>query len=169
MTRTTAGTPTPVRAVALAAALLVTAVACSSSSGGGATGPDASSTAASSAPATTASRPASGSGSASGSASAGAGSDRVLRPSVAGVVATGLKAPWGLTFLPDGSTLVSERDDDLIVHVATSGKVTPVGRVEGVRGDGEGGLLGIALSPTYASDKRLYAYFTRNDNNVLAR
>jgi glucose/arabinose dehydrogenase len=93
----------------------------------------------------------------------------VLSASVDRVIATGLDAPWGLAFLPDGSALVSERDDDLIVHVSPSGDVRRVGRVDGVDGSGEGGLLGIALSPSYASDHRLYAYFTRGARNVIAR
>ena len=44
-----------------------------------------------------------------------------------------------------------------------------MGKVDGVDGDGEGGLLGIALSPSYESDHRLFAYYTHGDENVIAR
>lgn len=94
---------------------------------------------------------------------------RVLAPRLAGVVARGLDVPWGLAFLPDGSALVSERDTALVKRVTPTGRVTPVGRVSGVDGSGEGGLLGIALSPSYAEDHLLFAYFTAGTENRIAR
>ncbi len=93
----------------------------------------------------------------------------VARARVAGVVATGLDVPWGIAFLPDGSALVSERDTARIVHVTPQGAVTRVGTVQGVDGTGEGGLLGIALSPAYETDRTLFAYFTAGPENVIAR
>ena len=93
----------------------------------------------------------------------------VARARVAGVVATGLDVPWGIAFLPDGSALVSERDSARIVHVTPEGDVSTVGAVQGVDGSGEGGLLGIALSPAYATDRTLFAYFTAGPENVIAR
>jgi glucose/arabinose dehydrogenase len=93
----------------------------------------------------------------------------VARARVAGVVATGMDVPWGIAFLPDGSALVSERDTARIVHVTPQGDVTTVGTVQGVDGSGEGGLLGIALSPAYPTDHTLFAYFTSGPENVIAR
>ena len=93
----------------------------------------------------------------------------VARARVPGVVATGLDVPWGVAFLPDGSALVSERDSARIVHVTPEGDVSTVGTVQGVDGTGEGGLLGIALSPAYATDRTLFAYFTAGPENVIAR
>jgi glucose/arabinose dehydrogenase len=93
----------------------------------------------------------------------------VARARVAGVVATGLDVPWGIAFLPDGSALVSERDTARIVHVTPQGAVTNVGTVQGVDGTGEGGLLGIALSPAYETDRTLFAYYTAGPENVIAR
>ena len=104
----------------------------------------------------------------SGSSSQAPSSARA-RARVAGVVATGLDVPWGIAFLPDGSALVSERDSARIVHVTPEGDVSTVGTVQGVDGSGEGGLLGIALSPAYATDRTLFAYFTAGPQNVIAR
>ena len=103
--------------------------------------------------------PASGSSSPSGAA----------RPRVAGDVATGLSVPWGLAFLPDGTALVTERDTEKVKAVTPSGDVRTVGRVQGVDGTGEGGLLGLAVSPDYASDGTVFVYFTRGPENVVAR
>jgi glucose/arabinose dehydrogenase len=89
---------------------------------------------------------------------------------VEGTVATGLDTPWGLAVLPDGNLLVSSRDSGAIWHVdARSGKKTEAGRVPGVAAAGEGGLLGIALSPSYADDHLVYAYFTTASDNRIAR
>jgi glucose/arabinose dehydrogenase len=93
----------------------------------------------------------------------------VLSPEVAGVVAGDLEVPWGLAFLPDGSALVSERDSARIKLVSADGDVRTVGRVRGVQAGGEGGLLGIALSPSYESDNLLFAYFTAGDENRVVR
>ena len=93
----------------------------------------------------------------------------VLSAKVAGVVTGGLAAPWALAFLPDGSALVSERDTARIKRVSPDGDVTRVGTVDGVQASGEGGLLGIALSPSYESDHLLFAYFTAGNENRIAR
>lgn len=86
-----------------------------------------------------------------------------------GVVARDLEAPWGLAFLPDGSALVSERDSERLRVVTTDGEVRTIGTVPGVDGVGEGGLLGVAVSPTYAEDQAVFAYLTAGGENVVVR
>src|ERR1700710_70391 len=76
------------------------------------------------------------------------------------VSVTGLQVPWGLAFLPDGSALVSERNTGRILQVRPGQTPTAVATVSGVSASGESGLLGIAVSPTYAQDGWVYAYFT---------
>ncbi|MEU6812233.1 PQQ-dependent sugar dehydrogenase [Streptomyces sp. NPDC046831] len=93
------------------------------------------------------------------------GSVTVLR-----TVAEGLNSPWGLAPLPEGDLLVSSRDEATITRVdGTTGAKTELGRVPGVSPEGEGGLLGIALSPDYASDHMVYAYFTSASDNRVVR
>ena len=88
------------------------------------------------------------------------------------VVASGLRAPWGVAFLPDGSALVAQRDDATVVRVtppsgAGPARVTAAGRVDGVVPGGEGGLLGLAVPPG-AGPPSVYAYVTAAaDNRVL--
>jgi glucose/arabinose dehydrogenase len=85
-------------------------------------------------------------------------------------VTEGLNSPWGLAPLPDGDLLVSSRDDGTIIRVdGKTGKKTELGEVPGVSAAGEGGLLGIALSPAYASDHMVYAYFTSASDNRVVR
>lgn len=83
-------------------------------------------------------------------------------------VTDGLAAPWALDFLPDGSALVTERDSGRILQIAADGTETEVGVIE-ADGENEGGLLGIAVSPAFAEDQLVYAYFSTADDNRVVR
>jgi glucose/arabinose dehydrogenase len=83
---------------------------------------------------------------------------------------TGLEVPWGLAFLPDGDALVGERDTGRVLQVSKDGaSSSEVARVPGVDPGGEGGLLGLAVSPTYIHDSLLYAYITTSEDNRIIR
>jgi glucose/arabinose dehydrogenase len=84
------------------------------------------------------------------------------------LVAQGLAVPWGITFLPDGSALIAQRDKATVLLLTRAGKVREVGAVEDVTPTSEGGLLGLAVSPSYATDRTVYAYLTTDaDNRVV--
>jgi glucose/arabinose dehydrogenase len=87
------------------------------------------------------------------------------------VLAGGLDVPWGVAFLPSGDGLVSERSTGRIYRVPRSGgKAKRVMRVPKVDRDaGEGGLLGIAVSPRYRKDRLVYAYLTTKRDNRIVR
>jgi glucose/arabinose dehydrogenase len=87
------------------------------------------------------------------------------------VIATGLQVPWGVAFLPGGDALVSERTTGRILRVsAAGGPAQPVMQVPGVDTNaGEGGLLGLAVSPAYVRDQLVYAYFTSAQDNRVVR
>ncbi|WP_275006826.1 PQQ-dependent sugar dehydrogenase [Promicromonospora iranensis] len=79
---------------------------------------------------------------------------------------TGLEAPWGLTFLPDGSALVAERLSARVLRVpAEGGPPEEVGVVPGVETSSEGGLLGLVASPEFATDRTVYAYASGSPTN----
>jgi hypothetical protein len=85
------------------------------------------------------------------------------------VVAGGLEAPWGLAFLPGGDALVSERDSGRVLRVAPGTDPREVGTVPGVDAGGEGGLLGLAVSPEFERDQLVYAYLTAQGDNRIVR
>ncbi|MCW2272257.1 PQQ-dependent sugar dehydrogenase [Pseudomonas sp. JUb96] len=75
-------------------------------------------------------------------------------------LAEGLRNPWALAFLPDGKgMLVTERPGNLRI-VSAEGKVgAPLGGVPVVWAQGQGGLLDVALSPTFKQDRWVYLSF----------
>jgi len=75
------------------------------------------------------------------------------------VIAGALEYPWGLAFLPDGRMLVTERPGRLRV-VGRDGIVSPpVANLPQVYDSGQGGLLDVALSPGFATDRLVYVSF----------
>ena len=87
------------------------------------------------------------------------------------MIASGLNVPWGIAFLPNGDALVSERATGRIKRIPKNGG-TPrtVKTIPGVaKNFGEGGLLGIAVSPTYSRDRLVYAYYTSSRDNRVVR
>ncbi len=99
-------------------------------------------------------------------------------PRVVATLATGLAVPWGIAFLPDGSAVVTERDSTRVLRVDPSGpsgssgqagEVEEIGAIGEAAPEGEGGLLGVAVSPTYASDALLFFYLTTAEDNRVVR
>jgi glucose/arabinose dehydrogenase len=84
-------------------------------------------------------------------------------------LATGLAVPWAIAFLPGGDALVTERDTARLMRVTPAGKVSTVGKVPGVSPAGEGGLLGVAVSPTFTRDHLVFLYYSATSENRIVR
>lgn len=69
------------------------------------------------------------------------------------------KLPWRLAFLPDGRMLVTEKVGPIWL-VTQSGAKTPVANAPTVLYGGQGGMLGVYLSPHYASDHFVYLTYS---------
>jgi glucose/arabinose dehydrogenase len=88
----------------------------------------------------------------------------------ASILATDLEVPWGLSFLPTGDALVGERATGRILRIpAGGGQPEHVATVPGVVAEGEGGLLGLAVSPLFIHDSFIYAYLTTAEDNKVIR
>jgi glucose/arabinose dehydrogenase len=100
--------------------------------------------------------------------SAGSGGGGV--PSGIKTISSGWSIPWGMSWLPDGSALISERDSFALYELKPDGTKTKVGTVPNVvTTDGEGGLLGVAVSPHWSTDHFVYIMHTASEGNRIVR
>ncbi|MFE2754827.1 PQQ-dependent sugar dehydrogenase [Actinosynnema sp. NPDC059335] len=91
-------------------------------------------------------------------------------PGVVTALRDGTDVPWGVAFLPDGSALVTERERFKVYRLSPDGRRTDLGRVPGAQStSGEGGLLGIAVSPTFVADGHVFIYHTAEGGNQVVR
>src|SRR6202167_1109762 len=67
--------------------------------------------------------------------------------------------PWRLAFLPDGRMLVTEKIGPIWL-VTQDGQKTIVNNTPAVYWQGQSGMFGVFLSPTYATDQRIYLTYS---------
>ena len=84
------------------------------------------------------------------------------------VIAKGLEHPWSLAFLPDKRMLVTERAGRLRIVGADGRLSEPLTGVPKVYASGQGGLLDVALSPTFAQDRFIYLSFAESGEGGAA-
>ena len=86
-------------------------------------------------------------------------------------VTTEQDLPWGLLTLTDGTVLYTRRDlFDIVRLDPAGGAKTSIGTVPNVAGtDGEGGVLGIEIAPSFPADHWLYIYHTTTTDNRIVR
>src|SRR5262249_58913450 len=64
---------------------------------------------------------------------------------------TTFELPWRLAFLPDGRMLITEKVGPVWL-VSQEGKKVPVDNTPPVYWQGQNGMLGVFVSPNYATD-----------------
>ena len=72
------------------------------------------------------------------------------------VVARGLEHPWAVEPLPGGDLLITEKPGRLRIVSAAGAVGEPIIGLPAVAARGQGGLLDVALSPGFASDRTIY-------------
>lgn len=73
-----------------------------------------------------------------------------------------LTAPWGITSLPDGRLLVTEKGGQMRI-VTTSGAVSdPITGIPSVNSSNQGGLLGLCIDPQFTTNRMVYWVFAEN-------
>src|SRR5215831_14818202 len=64
--------------------------------------------------------------------------------------------PWRIAFLPDGRMLITEKVGPVWLVSAQGQKIAPVGNTPPVYWQGQNGMLGVFVSPHYATDRSIY-------------
>ncbi|AWM86235.1 PQQ-dependent sugar dehydrogenase [Microvirga sp. 17 mud 1-3] len=77
-------------------------------------------------------------------------------------VARNLDHPWGLTFLPDGRMLVTERPGRLRIVAADGALSEPIKGMPRIAARGQGGLLDVALDPNFPQNRLVYLSFAED-------
>ena len=86
------------------------------------------------------------------------------------VLTSELKSPWGITSLPDGRLLITEKAGTMRI-ATTDGKLSaPITGIPAVNADGQGGLLGIRVDPDFEKNRMVYWVFAeaQKDGNLTA-
>ncbi|MEO0542032.1 MAG: PQQ-dependent sugar dehydrogenase [Cyanobacteria bacterium P01_A01_bin.105] len=81
-------------------------------------------------------------------------------------VVQGLERPWGITWLPDGTILVTERPGRL--RIIENGQLArrPVDGLPNIFARGQGGLLDIAAHPQFSNNGLLYFTYSTGNNTA---
>jgi glucose/arabinose dehydrogenase len=76
------------------------------------------------------------------------------------ILSSELDAPWGITTLPDGRLLITEKKGDLRIATVSGQLSAPITGIPAVNSAGQGGLLGIRVDPDFSSNRMVYWAFS---------
>jgi glucose/arabinose dehydrogenase len=81
----------------------------------------------------------------------------------AGVVLTDqLNRPWGITSLPDGRFLITEKGGSMRIATAAGVLSEPITGLPAVNATGQGGLLGVTIDPAFSDNRMVYWTFSES-------
>ncbi|MCF6405038.1 PQQ-dependent sugar dehydrogenase [Chitinophaga filiformis] len=91
-------------------------------------------------------------------------------PYEATVLTDKLESPWGVTNLPDGRLLITEKRGVMRIATTTGQVSEPITGLPKVNPDGQGGLLGLRVDPDFSSNRIVYWLFSEplREGNVTA-
>jgi aldose sugar dehydrogenase len=85
------------------------------------------------------------------------------------VVRSNVERPWSLNFAPDGRLLFTSRNSATISALDLStNRLSTLGKVNNVRAEGEGGLMGLAIDRDFAKNNTLYVCYSYYKDNFPA-
>ncbi|WP_237143999.1 PQQ-dependent sugar dehydrogenase [Pontibacter pamirensis] len=76
------------------------------------------------------------------------------------VLTDGLEKPWGLTSMPDGRLIITEKAGTMRIASLSGELSAPITGIPKVNAEGQGGLLGIRLDPDFEQNRMVYWVFS---------
>lgn len=86
------------------------------------------------------------------------------------ILSEGLNRPWGITSLPDGRLLITEKSGTMRIATTDGTLSEPITGLPKVNDAGQGGLLGVTIDPDFANNRMVYWTFSEAvaDGNLTA-
>lgn len=81
------------------------------------------------------------------------------------IVTSSLTDPWGLTALPAGKLLITEKAGKMRTVTLAGAISNPISGIPEVNDAGQGGLLGLCLDPAFSSNRMVYWVFSESTSN----
>jgi len=78
------------------------------------------------------------------------------------ILSKDLTKPWGITSLPDGRILITEKVGTMRIATPSGNLSAPITGLPAVNDNGQGGLLGVTTDPAFASNRMIYWTFSEN-------
>jgi glucose/arabinose dehydrogenase len=75
------------------------------------------------------------------------------------ILTSALTSPWGIVSLPDGRFLITEKAGRMRIVSGTGAVSEPITGIPAVNPAGQGGLLGLCLDPSFATNRMVYWSF----------
>lgn len=76
------------------------------------------------------------------------------------IISSNLIKPWGITSLPDGRLLITQKTGTMIIAAATGALSEPITGLPTVNASGQGGLLDVITDPQFGSNRMVYWTFS---------
>lgn len=78
------------------------------------------------------------------------------------ILTSGLSSPWGITGLPDGRLLVTQKGGTMRIVTNTGSVGSAITGLPAVNSGEQGGLLGVCIDPQFSSNRMIYWAFSEN-------
>ncbi|WP_312076713.1 PQQ-dependent sugar dehydrogenase [Chryseobacterium sp.] len=87
---------------------------------------------------------------------------KTVTPLISVVLTSTLTSPWGITPMPDGRLLITQKTGTMRIVTPTGTVGNPITGLPAVNSTGQGGLLGLCLDPQFSINKMVYWVFSEN-------
>ena len=95
---------------------------------------------------------------------------RTATPFEGRILTSNLSSPWGITTMPDGRLLITEKAGTMRIATTGGALSQPITGLPAVNSGGQGGLLGVRLDPSFSANRMVYWVFSEStaDGNLTS-